>query len=57
VVNVQNVALILSIGVFHGEGGWLLTMELELVNRATAMAARKTILCGRYSHISDRDSD
>ena len=56
-VNVQNVALILSIGVFHGEGGWLLTVELELVNRATAMAARKTILCGRYSHISDRDSD
>ena|GEM_PF-3463487 len=56
-VNVQNVALILSIGVLQGDVGWLLMMESEWVNRATAIMARKTIHCGRYSHISDRDSD
>ena len=56
-VSIQSVAMILSIGVLQGEVGWLLIMELEWVNRAAAMVAKRTIHCGRYSHISDRDSD
>jgi len=57
VITLQNAPLILKPAVLQAEGGWFVVVDTGWINRATAMVAGKTILSGRYRHISERDSD